>query len=185
MSDFISWLWTLLLKAYISLLTGTSIGVPSYVFIQMQHIWPNVQRNLQKLMQIISGLHLCHAPLCEYWFIRTNTKSPFGCHQTTAGKKNEQQDDVIWILMERSPFLCLLHVLIWETSHPLHCSSIWSNTNFTLLIPLSVLAGCKTEWDNIGCWLRAEAGQVVNISCSEVFQHYSSNQGWFPAQSQS
>lgn len=156
-------------------------------------IWPNIQRTLQKLMQIITGLHLLCALLCEYWFIRTNTNSPFGCHQTTAGKKKVQQDDVIWIPMERRPFLCLLHVLIGETSHPPHCSFVWLNTSFyqpsqlplTLLIPLSVLAGCKTEWDNIGCWLRAEVGQVVNISCSEVFQHYSSNQGWFPAQSQS
>nr|XP_054597565.1 pituitary adenylate cyclase-activating polypeptide type I receptor isoform X2 [Nothobranchius furzeri] len=39
------------------------------------------------------------------------------------------------------------------------------------------LSGCKTEWDDIGCWLRAEVGQVVNLSCSEVFQHFSSNQG--------
>ncbi|XP_013884355.1 pituitary adenylate cyclase-activating polypeptide type I receptor [Austrofundulus limnaeus] len=39
-------------------------------------------------------------------------------------------------------------------------------------------SGCKTEWDEIGCWLRAEVGQVVNLSCSEVFQHFSSNQGF-------
>ncbi|XP_072219977.1 vasoactive intestinal polypeptide receptor 1-like [Leuresthes tenuis] len=39
-------------------------------------------------------------------------------------------------------------------------------------------SGCETEWDEIGCWLRAEAGQVVNVSCSEVFQHFSSNQGY-------
>uniref|UniRef100_A0A3P9DBR6 Growth hormone releasing hormone receptor a n=1 Tax=Maylandia zebra TaxID=106582 RepID=A0A3P9DBR6_9CICH len=39
-------------------------------------------------------------------------------------------------------------------------------------------SGCKTEWDEIGCWLRAEVGQVVNLSCSEVFQHFSSNQGY-------
>uniref|UniRef100_A0A667YW02 Growth hormone releasing hormone receptor a n=1 Tax=Myripristis murdjan TaxID=586833 RepID=A0A667YW02_9TELE len=38
--------------------------------------------------------------------------------------------------------------------------------------------GCKTEWDEIRCWLRAEVGQVVNVSCSEVFQHFSSNQGY-------
>ncbi|XP_047445227.1 pituitary adenylate cyclase-activating polypeptide type I receptor-like [Mugil cephalus] len=37
---------------------------------------------------------------------------------------------------------------------------------------------CKTEWDEIGCWHRAEVGQVVNVSCSEVFQHFSSNQGY-------
>lgn len=52
-----------------------------------------------------------------------------------------------------------------------------SQPSFTLLVSLSVSAGCKTKWDHIGCWLRAEVGQVVNISCSEVFQHFSSNQG--------
>ncbi|XP_054622533.1 pituitary adenylate cyclase-activating polypeptide type I receptor-like isoform X2 [Dunckerocampus dactyliophorus] len=39
-------------------------------------------------------------------------------------------------------------------------------------------SGCKTEWDEIGCWLRADAGQVVNVSCSDVFQHFSSSQGY-------
>lgn len=38
--------------------------------------------------------------------------------------------------------------------------------------------GCRTDWDGINCWLRAEVGQVVNISCSEVFQHFTSNQGF-------
>ncbi|XP_060761414.1 growth hormone releasing hormone receptor a [Neoarius graeffei] len=38
--------------------------------------------------------------------------------------------------------------------------------------------GCKTEWDEIRCWLRADVGQVVNVSCSEVFQHFSSKQGY-------
>uniref|UniRef100_A0A3P8W1R3 Growth hormone releasing hormone receptor a n=1 Tax=Cynoglossus semilaevis TaxID=244447 RepID=A0A3P8W1R3_CYNSE len=38
--------------------------------------------------------------------------------------------------------------------------------------------GCKTEWDEIGCWLRAEVGQVLNVSCSEVFHHFSSTQGY-------
>nr|XP_057929000.1 growth hormone releasing hormone receptor a isoform X2 [Doryrhamphus excisus] len=39
-------------------------------------------------------------------------------------------------------------------------------------------SGCKTEWDEIGCWLRADVGQVVNVSCSDVFQHFSSSQGF-------
>ncbi|XP_020784786.1 growth hormone releasing hormone receptor a [Boleophthalmus pectinirostris] len=39
-------------------------------------------------------------------------------------------------------------------------------------------SGCITDWDHINCWLRAEIGQVVNVSCSEVFQHFTSNQGW-------
>ncbi|KAM9791871.1 pituitary adenylate cyclase-activating polypeptide type I receptor-like isoform 2-T2 [Syngnathus typhle] len=37
--------------------------------------------------------------------------------------------------------------------------------------------GCQTEWDQIGCWLRADVGQVVNVSCSDIFQHFSSGQG--------
>lgn len=44
----------------------------------------------------------------------------------------------------------------------------------------SLSAGCTTEWDDIRCWPRAEVGQVANASCAEVFQHFSSNQGWFP-----
>ncbi|XP_036940603.1 vasoactive intestinal polypeptide receptor 1-like [Acanthopagrus latus] len=39
-------------------------------------------------------------------------------------------------------------------------------------------SGCRTEWDDIGCWQRAEVGQVVNLSCNEVFQHFSSSQGF-------
>uniref|UniRef100_A0A4W4DX85 Growth hormone releasing hormone receptor a n=1 Tax=Electrophorus electricus TaxID=8005 RepID=A0A4W4DX85_ELEEL len=35
-----------------------------------------------------------------------------------------------------------------------------------------------TEWDEIRCWFRADVGQVVNVSCSEVFQHFSSKQGY-------
>ncbi|KAI4883779.1 hypothetical protein NFI96_034286 [Prochilodus magdalenae] len=44
--------------------------------------------------------------------------------------------------------------------------------------PVQVYAGCRTEWDEIRCWLRADVGQVVNVSCSEVFQHFSSKQGY-------
>lgn len=42
---------------------------------------------------------------------------------------------------------------------------------------LLCVLGCKTEWDEIHCWLRADVGQVVNVSCLEVFQHFSSKQG--------
>ncbi|XP_027021894.1 growth hormone releasing hormone receptor a isoform X1 [Tachysurus fulvidraco] len=38
--------------------------------------------------------------------------------------------------------------------------------------------GCKTEWDEIRCWIRADVGQVVNVSCSEVFLHFSSKPGY-------
>ncbi|KAM8849157.1 pituitary adenylate cyclase-activating polypeptide type I receptor-like isoform 2-T3 [Spinachia spinachia] len=42
----------------------------------------------------------------------------------------------------------------------------------------SAPSGCNTEWDEVGCWLTAEVGQAVNKSCSEVFQHFSSDQGY-------
>uniref|UniRef100_A0AAV2JRJ1 G-protein coupled receptors family 2 profile 1 domain-containing protein n=1 Tax=Knipowitschia caucasica TaxID=637954 RepID=A0AAV2JRJ1_KNICA len=42
----------------------------------------------------------------------------------------------------------------------------------------SLQRGCITDWDGINCWLRAEIGQVVNISCGEVFQPFTSYQGW-------
>ncbi|KAI5092682.1 growth hormone releasing hormone receptor a precursor, partial [Silurus meridionalis] len=38
--------------------------------------------------------------------------------------------------------------------------------------------GCKTEWDEIRCWLRADIGQVVNVSCLDVFHHLSTKQGY-------
>ncbi|XP_076837459.1 growth hormone releasing hormone receptor a [Brachyhypopomus gauderio] len=38
--------------------------------------------------------------------------------------------------------------------------------------------GCRTQWYNIRCWHRADVGQVVNVSCSEIFHHISSKQGY-------
>uniref|UniRef100_A0A8C6P644 Growth hormone releasing hormone receptor a n=1 Tax=Nothobranchius furzeri TaxID=105023 RepID=A0A8C6P644_NOTFU len=62
-------------------------------------------------------------------------------------------------------------------SQHLRAREICSQMRRINALDLSVFTGCKTEWDDIGCWLRAEVGQVVNLSCSEVFQHFSSNQG--------
>jgi len=39
------------------------------------------------------------------------------------------------------------------------------------------ILGCHTNWDGIWCWNRAEVGQVVNVSCSEVSQLFATNQG--------
>uniref|UniRef100_A0A3B1JN84 Growth hormone releasing hormone receptor b n=1 Tax=Astyanax mexicanus TaxID=7994 RepID=A0A3B1JN84_ASTMX len=39
-------------------------------------------------------------------------------------------------------------------------------------------SGCQTEWDEIRCWNRAEVGQVVNVSCSEVSQLFAKNHGY-------
>ncbi|KAI1901314.1 hypothetical protein AGOR_G00033030 [Albula goreensis] len=38
--------------------------------------------------------------------------------------------------------------------------------------------GCGTEWDEVWCWHRADVGQVVNVSCPEIFQHFIENQGY-------
>ncbi|XP_030647002.1 vasoactive intestinal polypeptide receptor 1 [Chanos chanos] len=41
----------------------------------------------------------------------------------------------------------------------------------------TALTGCPTEWDEIRCWHRAEVGQVVNVSCSDVSQLFAKNNG--------
>ncbi|KAK7159795.1 hypothetical protein R3I94_005971 [Phoxinus phoxinus] len=38
--------------------------------------------------------------------------------------------------------------------------------------------GCGTDWDGIRCWQTANSGQLINVSCSEVFQHISNTQGF-------
>ncbi|CAM4587343.1 unnamed protein product [Leuciscus chuanchicus] len=38
--------------------------------------------------------------------------------------------------------------------------------------------GCGTDWDGIRCWHTANSGQLINVSCSEVFQHISNTQGF-------
>ncbi|KAK7155388.1 hypothetical protein R3I93_010122 [Phoxinus phoxinus] len=40
------------------------------------------------------------------------------------------------------------------------------------------ITGCHTNWDDIWCWYRAEVGQVVNVSCSEVSQLFATNHGF-------
>ncbi|KAI1888798.1 hypothetical protein AGOR_G00172440 [Albula goreensis] len=38
--------------------------------------------------------------------------------------------------------------------------------------------GCRTLWDEIRCWRRVEVGQIVNVSCAEVSQLFTNNQGY-------
>ncbi|KAG1969052.1 pituitary adenylate cyclase-activating polypeptide type I receptor [Pimephales promelas] len=38
--------------------------------------------------------------------------------------------------------------------------------------------GCGTDWDGIRCWQTANSGQLINVSCSEVFQHIFNTQGF-------
>ncbi|XP_062308359.1 vasoactive intestinal polypeptide receptor 1 [Osmerus eperlanus] len=42
----------------------------------------------------------------------------------------------------------------------------------------STTTGCRTEWDDIRCWYRAEVGQVVSVSCANVSQLFANNQGY-------
>uniref|UniRef100_A0A665WD15 Pituitary adenylate cyclase-activating polypeptide type I receptor-like n=1 Tax=Echeneis naucrates TaxID=173247 RepID=A0A665WD15_ECHNA len=37
---------------------------------------------------------------------------------------------------------------------------------------------CPTVWDEIQCWYRAEVGQVVSVSCANVFQLFAHQQGY-------
>ncbi|XP_053492232.1 vasoactive intestinal polypeptide receptor 1 [Ictalurus furcatus] len=42
----------------------------------------------------------------------------------------------------------------------------------------TTMPGCRTEWDEVHCWYRAEVGQVVNVSCIEVSQLFANNNGY-------
>uniref|UniRef100_A0A665WDT2 Pituitary adenylate cyclase-activating polypeptide type I receptor-like n=1 Tax=Echeneis naucrates TaxID=173247 RepID=A0A665WDT2_ECHNA len=42
----------------------------------------------------------------------------------------------------------------------------------------STRTGCPTVWDEIQCWYRAEVGQVVSVSCANVFQLFAHQQGY-------
>ncbi|KAF6716937.1 Vasoactive intestinal polypeptide receptor 1 [Oryzias melastigma] len=42
----------------------------------------------------------------------------------------------------------------------------------------SARTGCPTTWDNICCWHGVEVGQVVSVSCANVSQLFSNNQGY-------
>ncbi|KAM8875069.1 pituitary adenylate cyclase-activating polypeptide type I receptor isoform 1-T2 [Spinachia spinachia] len=42
----------------------------------------------------------------------------------------------------------------------------------------STRTGCPTAWDEIRCWHRAGVGQVVSVSCANVFQLFDNNPGY-------
>ncbi|XP_076018439.1 growth hormone releasing hormone receptor a [Genypterus blacodes] len=89
----------------------------------------------------------------------------------------------------RQFLLLILHLHLWSTAEAIHpdCAIISQHlraretcrqTRRSEAHNSTDHSGCKTAWDLIRCWPRAEVGQVVNVSCSEVFQHFSSNQGY-------
>ncbi|XP_041847376.1 pituitary adenylate cyclase-activating polypeptide type I receptor-like [Melanotaenia boesemani] len=85
---------------------------------------------------------------------------------------------VLYLQLWSSPMAEAIHPDCAIVSRHLMAREICSQTRRNEAQNQTDQSGCETEWDEIGCWLRAEVGQVVNISCSEVFQHFSSNQGY-------
>ncbi|TKS79653.1 Vasoactive intestinal polypeptide receptor 1 [Collichthys lucidus] len=93
-----------------------------------------------------------------------------------------RQDKIILLII----CLHLWHRPVAEAIHPecaiisehLRAQEMCSQTRRSEAQNQTDHSGCKTDWDDIRCWLRAEVGQVVNVSCSEVLQHFSSNQGF-------
>ncbi|XP_056234381.1 pituitary adenylate cyclase-activating polypeptide type I receptor-like [Seriola aureovittata] len=80
-----------------------------------------------------------------------------------------------------------LQLALWETTEAIHpdcalvaqhmkaqeeCNQILKQEENNH----STRAGCPTFWDDIGCWFRAEVGQVVSVSCSNVSQLFVNNQ---------
>ncbi|KAL6458111.1 hypothetical protein MHYP_G00333410 [Metynnis hypsauchen] len=82
-----------------------------------------------------------------------------------------------------------LHYSSWQTGEAIHpaCALVAQHmkaqeqckyTQLNESSNLTVNAGCRTDWDDIRCWDRAEVGQVVNVSCSNVSQLFANNNGY-------
>ncbi|GLD49484.1 pituitary adenylate cyclase-activating polypeptide type I receptor-like isoform X1, partial [Lates japonicus] len=80
-----------------------------------------------------------------------------------------------------------LQLALWETTEAIHpdcalvvqhmkaqeeCNQILKQEKNNH----STRTGCPTAWDDIRCWLRAEVGQVVSVSCANVSQLFANNQ---------
>ncbi|XP_042178277.1 pituitary adenylate cyclase-activating polypeptide type I receptor [Oncorhynchus tshawytscha] len=90
-----------------------------------------------------------------------------------------------WI---RALFAMWLHLTVWETMEAIHpdCALVSHHmksqescihTRRQEGRNRSARTGCRTEWDEIRCWSRAEVGQIVNVSCSDVSQLFA-NKGY-------
>ncbi|XDV28177.1 hypothetical protein PO909_031532 [Leuciscus waleckii] len=83
--------------------------------------------------------------------------------------------------------LCLF-ATFWRAVHAIHpdCAIISQliqdqeicNKNRKREMKNQSQQGCGTDWDGIRCWHTANSGQLINVSCSEVFQHISNTQGF-------
>ncbi|KAJ8389012.1 hypothetical protein AAFF_G00124090 [Aldrovandia affinis] len=86
-------------------------------------------------------------------------------------------------------FYLWFHQTFWELTDAIHpdCASISQHINAQKQCAQTRREearnrtgrkGCRTEWDEIRCWRQAEVGQVVNVSCAEVSQLFTDNQGY-------
>ncbi|XP_048867170.1 vasoactive intestinal polypeptide receptor 1-like isoform X2 [Brienomyrus brachyistius] len=91
--------------------------------------------------------------------------------------------------MKISIFHLWLHLTFWGLGQAIHpdCAIISQHMKAQELClqirrreaqNRTTRTGCRTEWDEIRCWPRADVGQVVNVSCSEIFLHFSSSRGY-------
>uniref|UniRef100_A0A3B1ISX9 Growth hormone releasing hormone receptor a n=1 Tax=Astyanax mexicanus TaxID=7994 RepID=A0A3B1ISX9_ASTMX len=84
----------------------------------------------------------------------------------------------LWILASFWTAVQAIHPDCAIISQHMRAQELCNQTRWRESRNLSEPQGCRTEWDEIRCWLRADVGQVVNVSCSEVFQHFSSKPGY-------
>uniref|UniRef100_A0A1A7XDE9 Vasoactive intestinal peptide receptor 2 n=1 Tax=Iconisemion striatum TaxID=60296 RepID=A0A1A7XDE9_9TELE len=83
----------------------------------------------------------------------------------------------------------ILQLTVWDTTESMHpdcalvvqhmkaqeqCSQVLQQEENNQ----SSKTACPTHWDNIGCWYRAEVGQVVTVSCANVSQLFANTQGF-------
>ncbi|XP_008336765.1 pituitary adenylate cyclase-activating polypeptide type I receptor isoform X2 [Cynoglossus semilaevis] len=81
-----------------------------------------------------------------------------------------------------------LQLVLWETTEAIHpdcalvvqhmkaqeeCNQIIKQEKRNV----SAATGCRTVWDDIRCWYRADVGQVVSVSCANVSQLFANNKG--------
>ncbi|XP_005802384.1 pituitary adenylate cyclase-activating polypeptide type I receptor-like [Xiphophorus maculatus] len=83
----------------------------------------------------------------------------------------------------------LLQLALWETTEAMHpdCAVVLQHMKaqeecYNILEQeennYSSKTGCPTYWDDIYCWHRANVGQVVRVSCTNVSQLFADNQAY-------
>ena len=71
----------------------------------------------------------------------------------------------------------------WKSSRRVMCACyvcvcMWASGCPLTMVPF--LTGCPGMWDNITCWKPAHVGEMVLVSCPELFRIFNPDQGGFP-----